>query len=247
MDPTRLLVVDDDPLIRRTLRRTLKAYEIHQAETCEAALDYLADHASTIDLVLLDVRFPDSAMQGDAALEAIHTRWPHLGVVVMTGGAYDVPTAIRCTQLGALAFATKLTDTPGGLAAEVERALRIVAVQRQVEAQQAELRRLRAPERVVDPHAAAASLSATAGGGHGDEAIAARPAPPEGATLSAREIQVLTLIADGFKRTPIAGQLGIRECTVDTLLERVRCKTGLWTTADLTKLAIRMRLTKLGR
>jgi len=54
----RILVVDDEPQIRRVLRSTLAArgYEVHDARTGEDALEYL--HRNRLDLVLLDAKMP---------------------------------------------------------------------------------------------------------------------------------------------------------------------------------------------
>jgi two-component system KDP operon response regulator KdpE len=58
MSPARILVVDDEPQIRRVLRSTLAArgYEVHDARTGEDALEYLRQNR--LDLVLLDVNMP---------------------------------------------------------------------------------------------------------------------------------------------------------------------------------------------
>jgi len=54
----RVLVVDDEPQIRRVLRSTLAArgYEVHEARTGEDALEYLRQNR--LDLILLDVNMP---------------------------------------------------------------------------------------------------------------------------------------------------------------------------------------------
>ena len=58
MSTGRILVVDDDPQIRRVMRVTLTAqgYEVDDARSGEEALDKLRDHQS--DLVLLDMNMP---------------------------------------------------------------------------------------------------------------------------------------------------------------------------------------------
>ena len=58
MSAGRILVVDDDPQIRRALRATLssKGYEVGDARTGEEALDKL--RAEAYDLVLLDMNMP---------------------------------------------------------------------------------------------------------------------------------------------------------------------------------------------
>lgn len=58
MSAGRILVVDDDPQIRRAMRATLTArgYEVADARTGEEALDAL--RSGTYDLVLLDMNMP---------------------------------------------------------------------------------------------------------------------------------------------------------------------------------------------
>jgi two-component system KDP operon response regulator KdpE len=58
MTSARILVVDDEPQIRRVMRSALTAegYEVHDARTGEAALEELRNER--YDLVLLDVNMP---------------------------------------------------------------------------------------------------------------------------------------------------------------------------------------------
>jgi DNA-binding CsgD family transcriptional regulator len=66
-----------------------------------------------------------------------------------------------------------------------------------------------------------------------------RPAgPPELAGLSARERELLTLVARGRTDTQIAAELFISVRTVSSHLERIRDKTGCRRRADLTRLAL---------
>jgi two-component system KDP operon response regulator KdpE len=58
MSAGRILVIDDDPQIRRAMRATLTArdYEVSDARTGEEGLEKL--RASALDLVLLDINMP---------------------------------------------------------------------------------------------------------------------------------------------------------------------------------------------
>lgn len=58
----RVLVVDDEPLIRWALAETLgdRGYEVVEAGDARAALQAVADAADPFDVVVLDFRLPDS-------------------------------------------------------------------------------------------------------------------------------------------------------------------------------------------
>ena len=71
----------------------------------------------------------------------------------------------------------------------------------------------------------------------------APPAPSSGlAQLSAREQELVTLVARGHTDTQIAGQLYISVRTVRSHLDRIRDKTGCRRRADLTRLALQAGL-----
>jgi predicted ATPase/DNA-binding CsgD family transcriptional regulator len=64
------------------------------------------------------------------------------------------------------------------------------------------------------------------------------PAAPELSQLSARERELVTLVARGMTDAQIAGQLFISVSTVRSHLDRIRDKTGSRRRADLTRLAL---------
>jgi predicted ATPase/DNA-binding CsgD family transcriptional regulator len=74
-------------------------------------------------------------------------------------------------------------------------------------------------------------------------APAAAQAPPDGlAVLSARERELVTLVARGRTDAQIAAELYISVSTVRTHLDRIRDKTGCRRRADLTRLALQAEL-----
>ena len=87
MNRARVLVVDDEPGLRRTLERALRAqrYEVVSVADPNSAYQMLGE--STYDLVLLDLRLPQ--MAGDTFFLAIVRRWPRLRgrVILMSGDA----------------------------------------------------------------------------------------------------------------------------------------------------------------
>ena len=67
-------------------------------------------------------------------------------------------------------------------------------------------------------------------------------APPGLAQLSAREQELVTLVAQGRTDAQIAGQLYISVSTVRSHLDRIRDKSGCRRRADLTRLALQAGL-----
>jgi DNA-binding CsgD family transcriptional regulator len=62
--------------------------------------------------------------------------------------------------------------------------------------------------------------------------------PAAGKELSARERELVTLVARGHTNAEIADQLFISIRTVGSHLDRIRAKTGCRRRADLTRLAL---------
>ena len=69
-----------------------------------------------------------------------------------------------------------------------------------------------------------------------------QPAAPGPGQLSARERELVTLVAQGCTNAQIAAQLYISVRTVGSHLDRIRDKTGCRRRADLTRLALTMAL-----
>jgi DNA-binding NtrC family response regulator len=84
----RILVIDDEPALRRTLQRalTVNGYEVSSVADPNSAYQILAE--SSFDLVLLDLRLPQ--MPGDTLFLAIVRHWPRLlgRVILMSGDLY---------------------------------------------------------------------------------------------------------------------------------------------------------------
>jgi DNA-binding NarL/FixJ family response regulator len=86
-DPLRVLVVEDEQLLRWAISETLAVSGsiVSVAHDAAAALDALTAADPAFDLVLLDLCLPDS--RDLALLSAIRRRWPDTAVVVMTAHA----------------------------------------------------------------------------------------------------------------------------------------------------------------
>jgi len=102
----RVLIVDDESLIRWALAETLidQGYDVVEAGDGKQALAVLGNRPQPVEVVMLDYRLPDTT--GLKLLEAIRGLSPNSRVVMMTayGTADVVAEAIR---LGAVCVVNK--------------------------------------------------------------------------------------------------------------------------------------------
>jgi putative two-component system response regulator len=100
----RILVVDDMPIIRVTLRRILEkeGFTCLEAANGEEALGVLADHGA--ELVLADIHMP--VMDGMELVAALKPRMPEVAVV-MVSSVEETATAVDAIQLGAYGYVHK--------------------------------------------------------------------------------------------------------------------------------------------
>jgi len=105
--PLRVLVVDDDSQIRRTLRGVLEDEGHHVAEAADGAqaLDVLEQRG--FDAVLLDVNMP--TMGGLEALMMIREHAPTTAVIMVSGES-TISTAVKALKRGAFDFIEKPVD-----------------------------------------------------------------------------------------------------------------------------------------
>lgn len=116
-DPIRVLVVDDELIIRESLAGWLKksGCDVQAADGGNAALKMLA--RSDFDLIFLDIRMPD--MGGIQLLKRVRAEYPQSLVVMIT--AYgSVETAVEAMKLGANDYLMKPFE-PEQLALMVEK------------------------------------------------------------------------------------------------------------------------------
>lgn len=103
-NPRRVLVVDDEAVVRNGIRRALynKGITATLAGSGQEALKLL--NHNSFDLVLLDIRMPD--MDGITLLKQIHSRYPKTGVIMITGYP-SIDSAVECIKLGAIDYLIK--------------------------------------------------------------------------------------------------------------------------------------------
>lgn len=101
---TRILIVDDEEIVRLGYSRTLREVccNVEEAVSGSEALHVMEGHP--VDVVLLDLRMP--GMDGMRVLKTIKERWPESEVVVVTGYP-SIETAKEAVRLGAYDYLAK--------------------------------------------------------------------------------------------------------------------------------------------
>jgi DNA-binding NtrC family response regulator len=124
-----LLVVDDDPGVRFTLYKLLKAegYEVLQADSGARALEQARE--TPLDLVITDLRM--APMDGLQLLEHLHREQPSLRVVLITAHGSE-RLAVEAIKRGAYDYFRKPFEVDE-LLAVVARALGAVRLERENE------------------------------------------------------------------------------------------------------------------
>ena len=103
-DTNRILIVDDDEVVRRAYLRSLRSVscEVAAASDGEEALQTMEQNP--FDVVLLDMRMP--GQDGLSVLRTIKQKWPESEVVIITGYP-TVASAKEAVRLGAYDYVAK--------------------------------------------------------------------------------------------------------------------------------------------
>ena len=102
----KVLVVDDEPGIRDSLRLLLKShFDVYTAEDGIEAISTFDQFSP--DLILLDVMMP--RLDGIETLKRIREKAPEIPVVMLTA-ANTVKTAVEAMKLGAVDYLNKPFD-----------------------------------------------------------------------------------------------------------------------------------------
>ncbi|MFD9067184.1 response regulator [Kitasatospora purpeofusca] len=224
---TRVLVADDQTVVREgivMLLGLLPGIEVvGAAADGEEAVALVARHRP--DVVLMDLRMP--RCDGVEATRRIRAAYPGTEVVVLTTYADD-ESLFPALRAGARGYLTK--DAGGE---EIARAIADVRSGAAGLSPQVQLRLLERLSGAADPVPSGEPSSAPS---------PATPAePPDG--LTAREAEVLGLIAEGLSNTEIARRLYVGPATVKTHINNLFAKTGVRDRAQAVAYAFRHGIT----
>jgi DNA-binding NtrC family response regulator len=104
MEPNRILIVDDEAVIRDGLKRVLEG-ESFQVETCSSGFNAIeVMQQRDFDLIITDLKMP--GMSGLEVLKSVRALQPYIPVIIITGYA-TIDTAVEAIKNGAADYISK--------------------------------------------------------------------------------------------------------------------------------------------
>ena len=210
MTAIRIVIADDHHLVREGIRQVLQTGDEFEVvgQASNGAEALRLVDALAPDVLVLDVSMPDQS--GIEVTAVLRDRGSSVRVLILS--VHDHPQyVIEAVRAGARGYLRKDTEP-----AELRRAIRSVA----------------SGESFFSP-SVARSLSAAI---QGD--VEENTAPRRLAALTPREREVLRGIADGQTNKEIAAALDLSSRTVESYRESLMRKLGIYTVAELTRLAL---------
>ncbi|WP_318868400.1 response regulator transcription factor [Sinorhizobium meliloti] len=110
----KVLLLDDDEFVLRSLRRLLSASGYYVTVYQSARAFLASDDLDTADCIILDLGLPDS--DGFRVQEALAAAGGSQSIVFLTGRG-DIPASVRAMKAGAVDFLTKPVEADTLLAA----------------------------------------------------------------------------------------------------------------------------------
>ena len=213
----RVIVTEDHKLLRQGLTMLLNEDAgIEVVGEAENGLELLQLLAHTpTDVVLMDINMP--GMNGFEATERVVQEFPETKVIALSM-LNNIQFVQKIMQHGAVGYLLKTTGKE-----ELRSAIKLVA----------------GGNKYICAELSISMLS----GNVANDTAPEKPVDPAG--LSKREIEVLTLIAEGFTNAEIADKLFTSKRTIERHRQNILEKTGAKNTANLIKYAIGHRLIKM--
>jgi DNA-binding NarL/FixJ family response regulator len=194
----RVLVADDEPLIRAGISTVLESAGdirvVAQAADGRAAIDEALSRSA--DVAVVDIKMP--VLDGLSAIGEMRRQLPALPIVVLTSFGTE-SNALRALQYGVAGFVLK-NCTPGEL---------ILAVRAAHDGQA-----------YLSPAVTRLMLAMITP----VEAERRRTAADRVAALTARESEILHLLAEGMSNAGIGQRLHMSETTIKTYVSRILSK-----------------------
>ena len=205
-NPIRLLLADDQQLMRQGLRLLLEMESglqvVGEAGNGQEALDAYARLLP--DVVLMDIRMP--VLDGVAATQHMRQRWPDSKIIILTTFDDDA-NVFEALRAGALGYLLKDVSSQ-----ELTQAIRTV----------------NEGGALIDPSIARKVLAEFSRLAPGSSAPGmGKPADPMTEALSEREMEILHLVAQGLTNRQIAERLYLAEGTVKNYISAIFQKLGV--------------------
>ncbi len=119
----RVLVVDDEPDVRKVIKRILTkaGYDVIEAEDGEKAIEAIneGENPVLLNVIISDIRMPK--MNGIEAINYFQQQWPRVPIIVLTG-IPDMEMAIGFLKKGVVDYLVKPVE-PEKLTRAVAKAL----------------------------------------------------------------------------------------------------------------------------
>ncbi|MDR0627632.1 MAG: response regulator transcription factor [Bifidobacteriaceae bacterium] len=226
MEPTKVLLVDDQSLMRLGFSMVLSAEEdiavVGEASDGRAALQQVA--ALAPDVVLMDIRMP--VMDGIEATRQIVSTYPETRVILLT--TFDLDEyAFAGLKAGASGFLLKDVRPPQLVAAIRSVAAGDAVVSPRVTKRMLELFGARLPASAVAGTDREGQPGAEGGGGGAGEDSLEDVVAAEMESLTPKERAVFDQLILGLTNAEIAARLYVSEATVKTHVGSVLKKLGL--------------------
>ena len=211
----KILLVDDHALVRRGLahvvRESFPDAEVVEADNAEQALRAMSDHS--IEIALVDVRMPEP--DGLALLHEIKSQWKDIPVIMLT--SFDhAPYVKQALAEGAAGYMLK-DATPDDL----EQAIRVA---------------LSGGGNVLSPRVIQNLFDEMDGGSPANGDGTHRPE----ASLTQRETDIMSLLAEGKSNREISRSLFLSEKTVKAHLAAIFRKLGVTNRTQAAMAAVAM-------